>query len=119
MSTDMHENVQYIHKVDLLTENTTHTFTLHAHMCLPGGAGGCSLGGGPRGGGPGGRPGGGPGGGPGGRPGGGPGGRRRGIGPLMAPGIPGGLKNGGAPKQNRTYHLTDEQQHHQVLQVLL
>lgn len=81
-------------------------------MRLPGGAGGCSLGGGPRGGGPGGRPGGGPGGGPGGRPGGGPGGRRRGIGPLMAPGIPGGLKNGGAPKQNRTYHLIDEYNHH-------
>lgn len=74
----------------------------HQHAShTPGGAGGGSLGGGPRGGGPGGRPGGGPGGGPGGRPGGGPGGRRRGSGPLMPPGIEGGLKNGGAPTHKR------------------
>lgn len=87
-------------------------FTLFAHICLPGGAGGGSLGGGPRGGGPGGRPGGGPGGGPGGRPGGGPGGRRRGIGPLRPPGIPGGLKNGGAPEDNTTFDLNDAQYMH-------
>lgn len=85
----------------------TCAFTLYAHICLPGGAGGGSLGGGPRGGGPGGRPGGGPGGGPGGRPGGGPGGRRRGIGPLMPPGIPGGLKNGGAPEDDKMYQIKD------------
>lgn len=91
--------------------SSTHTdtclHTVYAHICLPGGAGGGSLGGGPRGGGPGGRPGGGPGGGPGGRPGGGPGGKRRCIGPLKPPGIPGGLKNGGAPKGNRMYQIND------------
>lgn len=82
------------------------------HPCkkksLPGGAGGGSLGGGPRGGGPGGRPGGGPGGGPGGRPGGGPGGKRRGRGPLMPPGILGGLRNGGAPEDQRVFHFAKQ-----------
>lgn len=49
-------------------------------------------------------PGGGPGGGPGGRPGGGPGGSIRGIGPLRPPGIPGGLRNGGAPENTQNTH---------------